>query len=79
MYYPPIFQIHIALAVCCLVAGSVQTVRQSNAINLAATVVLFLLAIVFARYCLKWKPSKMRSLIERNVVIWNHALGMKNP
>lgn len=74
MYYTPIYQIHIALVVCCLIAGSLQTVRQSNAINLAATVVLVLLAIVFALYCLKWKPSRMRSLIERNIVIWNHAL-----
>jgi hypothetical protein len=77
MYYSPIYQIHIALVILCLVAGFLLTVKQPNAMNAAATVVLVLLAGVFSRYCWKWKPSKMRSLIERNIVIWRHALGLK--
>lgn len=77
MYYPPIYQIHIALVVLCLIAGVLLTIKQPNAINVVATVVLILLAGVFARYCWKWKPSKMRSLIERNILIWQYALGIK--
>ena len=30
-------------------------------------------------YCRKWTPSKMRSLIERNVIIWTYALSLKKP
>jgi len=78
MYYSPIYQIHIAFVVLCFIAGVLLTIKQPNAINIAATVVLVLLAGVFARYCWKWKPSRMRSLIERNIVIWQHALGIKN-
>ena len=78
MYYPPIYQIHIILFVLCLVAGIVIMLNQSNKINIAATAVLVFIAIVFARYCWRWKPGKMRSLIERNVVIWQYALGLKS-
>jgi len=77
MYYPPIYQIHVAFVLLCLIAGFLLTIKQPNAINIAATVVLVLLAGVFARYCWKWKPRNMRSLIERNIVIWQHALGIK--
>jgi hypothetical protein len=77
MYYPPIYQIHIAFVVLCLIAGFLLTIKQPNMINAAGTVVLVLLAGVFTRYCWKWKPSKMRSLIERDIVIWRHALGIK--
>lgn len=77
MYYTPIYQIHIAFVVVCLIAGFLLTIKQPSAINLAASVVLVLLAGAFFRYCWKWKPSKMRSLIERNIVIWQHALCIK--
>jgi hypothetical protein len=77
MYYPPIFLIHIAFVVLCLTVGFLLTINQPNATNVTATAVLVLLVGVFVRYCWKWKPSKMRSLIERNIVIWQHALGIK--
>jgi hypothetical protein len=78
MYYPPIYQLHIASVVLCLIAGGLLTIKLPNTLNVAATGLLVLLAGVFARYCWKWKPSKMRSLIERNIVIWRHALGIKD-
>jgi hypothetical protein len=76
MYYPPIYGMHIVLVVLCLIAGIVVTVKQQTLLNLGATLLLFVLAILFAYYCWKWRPSKMRSLIEREKVIWEHALGI---
>lgn len=78
MYYPPIFQIHIAFVTLCVIAGFLLTIKQPNAINVGATVVLVLLAGGFGLGCWKWRPSKMRSLIERNIVIWKHVLDIKD-
>ncbi len=77
MYYPPIYQMHIVVVVLSLIAGAHLTAEFPTAMNLAASVVLLVFAVVFARYCWKWKPSTMRSLIERNIIIWTCALGLK--
>ncbi len=77
MYYPPIYQLHIVLVGLCMAIGLVSGIKQPTVPNTVALVVLVLLATVFAGHCWKWKPSKMRGLIERNVVIWQHALGIK--
>ena len=77
MYYAPIYQMHIAFVLLCLIAGFLLLIKDANATNIAAIVVLVLVASVFAVYCCRWRPSKMRSLIERNVVIWQHALGVR--
>lgn len=79
MYYPPIYLIHIAFVTLCLIAGFLLMIKQPNVLNIAATVVLVLLVGVFAKCCWKWRPSKMKCLIERNVVIWQHVLGIKGP
>lgn len=74
MYYPPIYQLHIALVCLSTVAELILSLKHPNAINLSSMIILVGLAVVFACYCWKWKPSTMRGLIERNVVIWKHAL-----
>ena len=78
MYYPPIYGMHIVLVVLCLVASAAVTDNQQTLLNRAATFVLLVLTILFAFYCRKWRPSKIRLLIEREKVIWEHALGIKN-
>jgi hypothetical protein len=77
MYFPMIYNIHIALVFLCLVAAVLLTLRQASGINIVATVLIVPLVILFFRYCMRWKPSTMRSLIERNIVIWEHALGLR--
>lgn len=77
MFYPPIYQIHIAFVVLCLITGFILIINDPNTINIVSAVVLVLLVGIFARYCWKFRPGKMRSLIERSVVIWNYALGIK--
>jgi len=78
MYYSLIYQIHVAFVVLCLIAGFLLMLKQPIVINIAATVVLVLLAGDFAQCCWKWKPSTMKSLIERNIVIWRHVLSIKD-
>ena len=77
MYYPPIFQIHIALVVVCLIAGFLLMIKQPDTINISANVIMVLLTGLYVRYCWKCKPSRMKSLIEQNIVIWEYALGIK--
>lgn len=78
MYYNPIYQMHIAFVCLCLLAGFLLTAREPNAINILATFVIVLLVGIFAWYCKQWRPSKMRNLIEWNVVVWQYALGIKS-
>ena len=78
MYYLPIYQLHIALVCLSTAAEVVFCAKHPNVINVSSMIIVLVLAVVFAYYCLEWKPSTMRSLIERNVVIWKHALGVKD-
>ena len=77
MYYPPIYGMHIVLVILCLIGGVVITVKERTLLNVTATLLLFVLATVFGIYCWKWRPSEMRSLIERERVIWEHALSIE--
>ena len=78
MYYPPIYQLHIVLVFVSLTASITWATKSSNLIAIFALLVLLLLVVIFIHYCLKWKPRKMRSLIERNIIIWSYALGHKS-
>ncbi len=77
MFYQPIYLMHIVLLAFSVVACAIFAVACSNVFNWAAFVSIAVLAGVFANYCYRWTPQKMRSLIERNVIIWNYALGLK--
>lgn len=76
MYYAPIYQIHIALVGLSAIASVILSAEQPRISNVVSTILLFALAIVFGYYCIKWRPRKMRDLIERKVVIWRRALGI---
>jgi hypothetical protein len=79
MYYPPIYQMHIALIVLCVAAGVLLTINAPHTLNLVAASALLGFAATFARSCWKSRPQAMRSLIERNVIIWTHALSQTEP
>ena len=79
MYYPPIYQLHIGLVIVSIIAGAALTVDAPNPINILACAPLVTFAAMFAYYCRKWTPSTMRSLIERNVIIWTYALSLQKP
>ena len=74
MYYPPIFQLHIALVLLAMGVSVVLTLRQPSALSTAGLSVVVALSAVFARDCWKRRPTRMRSLIERNRIIWRFAL-----
>ena len=60
MYYPPIYQLHIGLVIVSFVAGATLTVNTPDPINVLACAPLVTFAALFAYYCRKWTPSKMR-------------------
>lgn len=73
-YYAPIFQLHMVLAGLCLLAGALISDLETT-IGLVSLGGLVVLAGAFSYYGWMWRPSKMRSLIERNTVIWRLVLG----
>ncbi len=74
MYYPPIYQLHIALVCLSTVAEVILTLKHPDATNLSSMIILLGLVVLFAYHCLRWRPGVMRDLIERNLVIWRHIL-----
>ena len=77
MYYPPIYQIHIAFIGLCSIAGIILTYHQPDHVNCVSLIVIVALSGVFVFYCIKWRPGIMRSLIERNIVIWEYVFGIR--
>ena len=74
MYYPPIFQLHVSLIVLAAIGSIAASVVRPGRISIACLAVTVILVLAFARYCLNWRPSKVRTLIERNRVIRGHVL-----
>jgi hypothetical protein len=60
-----------------VVVGVLVTVEQSNLVNIAATIALVLLTVVFVLECWKCRPGKMKLLVERNIAIWQQVIGAK--
>ncbi len=74
MYYPPIYQIHIALILAATVGSIVEMLIRQDCVSLACTTLTIVLFLAFGRSCLKWRPSRVRPLVERNRIIWCHVL-----
>jgi len=77
MAYRPIYLLHIALVVVTSVAGVVIAVTSPNVLNVLAACALAPIVVAFAWHCFKWNPCYMRTLIEREGIIWTHALKLK--
>ncbi|MGH9970877.1 MAG: hypothetical protein ACREBG_24220 [Pyrinomonadaceae bacterium] len=74
MYYQPIFQLHVSLIVLAAIGSIAVSVARPSRISVACLAATVMLLVAFARHCLKWRPDKVRTLIERNRVIWGHVL-----
>ena len=74
MYYPPVYYFHGALMAVSVLEGFVQfkheTAMWARALSLIAVGVGIWSLIYFQR----WRPSRLRVLIERNRVIWQAVL-----
>lgn len=77
-YYRPIHQLHIALVIVATIAGGLIAVISPNAMNVIAGLALIAIAAGFAWLAWTSKPSEMRTLIEREGIIWAHALKLKS-
>jgi hypothetical protein len=75
--YGPIYLMHVVLVVLCLVVGCLLTIGEPDPMNIVATVALVLVAVVFSRESWTYRPSEMGCCIEREIVIWRHALGLE--
>jgi hypothetical protein len=73
MYYPPIFQIHLGLVCLATIGAVVSTVLRPAGLSVAGMVATVSLLVVFCFYCSRYKPARMRVLIERNRAIWKHV------
>jgi hypothetical protein len=74
MYYPAILALHIFLVVGVVIGNLAVAVVQPAPLTTVSAVVTGVLALVFGAYSLKWKPSRMQTMIERNRIIWKHVL-----
>lgn len=74
MYYPAIHRLHLGIALLAI-AGSLFVLRQDPApLSIACSGSTLLLAAWLAFYAVRYRPTAMRGLIERNRVIWEHVL-----
>jgi hypothetical protein len=75
MYYPPIFQIHLGLMCLGGIAAAGVTASRLNALSVVGLLGTLSLLAVFLSYCARYKPARMRLLIERNRAIWTRVFG----
>lgn len=75
MYYGPIFWLHVALVVSSTITAIRFTYEDPKPVNIIAVCVTMIAVVAFAIYAKRWLPSRMQTMIERNLVIWGLALG----
>ena len=75
MYYGPIFWLHVALVVSSAIIAVRFTYEDPKPVNIIAVCVTMIAVVAFAIYAIRWQPSRMQTMIERNVVIWGLVLG----
>lgn len=73
MYYPPIYQLHLVLIVLTTLVSFREVICNPTALHLVCAGATLAVLIGFLPYCIKYRPSIMRTLIERNRVIWGHV------
>jgi O-antigen ligase len=76
-FYYPLFIFHV-VAVAVALAISIYTIIEENSLFcLLAFLANLITACIFAACCVgPYRPSKMRSVIERRHIIWIEALGI---
>jgi hypothetical protein len=73
MYYPPIYMLHIGLMFLVTAAAVVLTFRQWSWLSGVSAFLVMSLAVWFCAYLHPYRPKRMRTLIERNRVIWERV------
>ena len=73
MYYPPIYQLHLVLIVLTTLVSCREVICNPTALHLVCAGATLTVLIGFLYFCIKYRPSIMRTLIERNRVIWGHV------
>jgi hypothetical protein len=75
MYYGPIFWLHGALVVFSAIIAVRFTYEDPKPVNIIAVCVTMIAVVAFTIYAIRWPPSRMQTMIERNVIIWGLVLG----
>lgn len=70
MYYPPIYMLHIGLMALTMFAAAFLAFRQQSRLSVVSALLVFGTGVWFAKHLYRARPERMRSLIERNRVIW---------
>ncbi len=73
MYYPAIFKLHVGLMLAS-VAGSLILAQAKTWLSLICLATTILLGVCFGYYCRRYRPSNIRTSLERERVIWKHVL-----
>ena len=73
MYYPPIYQLHVAFVVLGIIATATTAFNSRQPADLLAAFGVLALSVPFAINAVRRRPSRMRLLIERNRVIWENV------
>lgn len=71
MYYPPIYYFHVGMIILSVIAAIAIAGVQYNTVNVTCAVITFTVGCFSGRYFFRYKPDFMRTLIERNRVIWH--------
>ncbi len=74
LYYPAIYQLHIGIVLLAFVSASLLVLRSPSPESAACAAGTALLTVWFAVSAIHYRPSKLRTTIERNRVIWKHVL-----
>jgi hypothetical protein len=73
MYYPAIFNLHVGLMLIAM-AGSAVLAGAKTWLTLLCLATSILLGAWFAHYCWQYRPSFIKTMLERDRVIWKHVL-----
>ena len=73
LHYPPIYYLHIALMFAATIWAITVTVISFSPVNFLCSICAAILSAIFSLESLKYKPSIISSLVERNRVIWQHV------
>ncbi|MCG8459848.1 MAG: hypothetical protein MI919_26510 [Holophagales bacterium] len=74
MYYPALHRLHLGIALLALIGSGFVLVDSRSPVSIACSVGTFLLVFWFGIHAVRYRPGRMRALVERNCVIWGKVL-----
>ena len=73
LHYPPIYYLHIALMLAVAIWSITVTWIGYSVVNVLCSTCIVVLFALFSLESLKYKPSVIAALVERNRVVWRHV------